>query len=90
MIKAELVGEVANATGYTRRQVLDILEASMEIVQNTMAQGEDVHLRGFGTFVVKTRKAKVARLISANQSMVLPERQVPTFKPCKDFINKFK
>lgn len=90
MIKAELVGEVAAATGYTRREILEILEAAMDVIQDTMAEGNNVYLRGFGTFQNKTRKAKIARNISANTSVVIPERQVPIFKPARDFINKFK
>lgn len=90
MIKAELVGEVAAATGYTRRETLEILETAMEVIQNKMAEGENVYLRGFGTFQVKTRKEKIARNITAKTSVVVPEHQIPAFKPAKDFINKFK
>lgn len=90
MTKAEFVGEIANATGYSRRQVLEILEAGMQITRQQVAAGEGVYLRGFGTFTHKVRKQKVARIITKQQSIVVPEHKIPAFKPAKEFMLKLK
>ncbi|MBR3647820.1 MAG: integration host factor subunit beta [Paludibacteraceae bacterium] len=90
MTKAEFVNEIANATGYSRKQVLEILEAGMTIAQNQIAAGESIFLRGFGTFSHKVRKEKVARIITKQQSIVVPEHKIPSFKPAKEFVKKLK
>jgi len=88
MTKAELVGEVALKTGVSRVEILNILEATMETIQEQMAEGENVYLRGFGSFVLKTRAQKVARNILKNTSLIVPEHQLPSFKPCDDFVER--
>jgi len=90
MTKAELVIEIANATGYSRRQVLEIIEAGMDIVKKQVASDENVYLRGFGTFGHKVRKEKVARIITKQQSIVVPEHKIPAFKPAKEFVKRVK
>lgn len=90
MTKAEFVNEIANATGYSRKQVLDILEAGMQVATDQIVAGESIYLRGFGTFTTKVRKEKVARIITKQQSIVVPEHKIPAFKPAKEFINKLK
>lgn len=88
MIKAELVTEIAAATGYSRREVSEVLEASMSIIEEKVSAGENIYLRGFGTFQTKVRKEKIARNISKQMSIVVPEHKVPAFKPSKEFTNK--
>lgn len=90
MTKAEIVSEISRTTGLEKGAVLDTVEKFMEVVKETMANGENIYLRGFGSFVVKTRKEKTARNISKNTSIKIPEHQVPTFKPSKVFLDEVK
>ena len=62
----------------------------MQIVKDTMANGENVYLRGFGSFILKTRKEKTARNISKNTTIIIPEHKIPAFKPSKVFLDEVK
>lgn len=90
MTKAELVNQVAMNTGYSRRETLEIIEAAVAELKNTVASGEGVFIRGFGTFATKTRKQKVARNIKANASIIVPEHNIPSFKPAREFAAAVK
>jgi DNA-binding protein HU-beta len=85
MTKAELINELAITTGYDKKSITVIVEGFMENVKNNVANGENVYLRGFGSFVTKTRAAKVARNISQKSSIYVPEHKIPYFKPAKEF-----
>ena len=65
MTKEEIVKEVAGATGVDRKEVAAIVESLMDSVKKSVAAGEPVYLRGFGTFSLKHRAAKPARKASA-------------------------
>lgn len=90
MTKAEIVNEIAKSTGVEKTAVASVVESFMENVKNSMISGEDVFLRGFGSFVVKHRAKKVARNISKNTTMVIDAHNVPAFKPAKAFLEKMK
>ncbi len=90
MTKAEIVKEVSKSTGIEATTVMAVVEGFMEAVKGSMAKGENIYLRGFGTFEVKTRKAKTARNITKNATMVIPEHRIPAFKPCPEFKNQVK
>lgn len=90
MTKIEFVREIANATGYSHRVILEILEAGMDVCKEQVANGENVCLRGFGTFGHKVRKQKVARIITKQQSIVVPEHKIPSFRPAREFLDKIK
>ena len=90
MTKAEIVKEVSKSTGIEATTVSAVVEGFMEAVKGSMAKGENVYLRGFGTFEVKTRKAKTGRNITRNTTVIIPEHKVPTFKPCAEFKNQVK
>lgn len=90
MTKADIVNEISRKTGLEKAAVLATIENFMTIVKDTMAQGENVYLRGFGSFVVKTRKEKTARNISKNTTIRIPEHKVPAFKPSRIFLNEVK
>ena len=90
MTKAEIVKEVSKSTGIEATTVMAVVEGFMEAVKGSMAKGENIYLRGFGTFEVKTRKAKAARNITKNTTMVIPEHRIPAFKPCPEFKNQVK
>ncbi len=90
MTKAELVNQIAAQTGYDRATVLNVVESFMENVKGSIEHGENVYLRGFGSFITKTRKEKVARNISKGISIVVPEHNIPAFKPAKEFVKSVK
>ncbi len=85
MTKADIVNEVAKATGVEKAQVMTIVEAFMESVKGSVAANNPVYLRGFGSFIVKKRAQKVARNISKDTTITIPEHNVPAFKPSKSF-----
>ena len=90
MTKIEIVKEVSKNTGIEANTVMAVVEGFMEAVKGSMAKGKNVYLRGFGTFEVKTRKAKTGRNITKNTTVVIPEHKIPTFKPCPDFKSQVK
>ena len=85
MTKAEIAAEISKQTGVEREKALKIVEAFMVTVKEQVVAGEDIFLRGFGTFTTKTRAQKVGRLIKENKSVVVPEHKIPYFKPCEEF-----
>ena len=87
MTKADIVSEIAKSTGIDKSSVLASVESFMSVVKRALADGENVYLRGFGSFVVKTRAQKIARNISKNTSIIIPEHNIPSFKPAKVFLN---
>lgn len=90
MTKADIVNEVAKSTGVEKIKVQSVVESFMESVKNSLAKGENVYLRGFGSFNVKKRAKKTARNISKNTTVVIPAHKVPAFKPSKTFASKVK
>ena len=90
MTKAELVNLISIKTGYDKVTVLNVVESFMENVKGSIVKKENVYLRGFGTFQTKVRKEKVARNISKNTSIVVPEHAIPAFKPSKEFVKSVK
>ena len=87
MTKADIVNEIAKSTGIDRSTVLASVETFMSVVKSALTNGENVYLRGFGSFVVKTRAKKIARNISKNTTIIIPEHNIPAFKPAKVFLN---
>ncbi|MBQ0163679.1 MAG: integration host factor subunit beta [Bacteroidaceae bacterium] len=90
MTKAEIVKEIAKNTGIESTTTLAVVEAFMETVKTHMIDGENVYLRGFGSFILKRRAEKTARNISKNTTLVIPEHNIPAFKPSKSFSSKVK
>ncbi|MBE6178233.1 MAG: integration host factor subunit beta [Rikenellaceae bacterium] len=90
MTKAEIVSEIAKSTGVEKVQVMAIVEAFMDSVKGSLESGNNVYLRGFGSFIVKKRAQKVARNISKNTTITIPEHNIPAFKPAKSFAAKVK
>ncbi len=84
MTKAELVNAIAIQTGYDKTTIMNIVESSMYCVKKSLSEGEFVYLRGFGTFGIKERKARIARNICAKTSVQVPAHKVPFFKPSHD------
>lgn len=90
MTKAELVASVAQSTGIEKATVAAAVESVMETIKGSIIQGEPVYLRGFGTFGIKHRAAKPARNITANTTIQIPEADIPSFKPAKEFKEALK
>ena len=90
MTKAEIVAEIANKTGIEKLVVQTTVEAFMESIKNSMTSGENVYLRGFGSFTIKKRAEKTGRNISKNTTIIIPAHNIPTFKPAKSFVNEVK
>lgn len=86
MTKAELVNEIAVQSGLDKTTVLTVVEGVMANIKNSLAGGESVFLRGFGSFINKKRAQKLARNISTHTSIIVPEHRVPYFKPAKEFV----
>ena len=77
MTKADIVSEIAKSTGVEKVQVQAIVEAFMESIKTSLTNNNNVYLRGFGSFIVKKRAKKVARNISKNTTITIPEYPVP-------------
>ena len=90
MTKADVVNEISKKTGIEKVTVQKTVEAFMEAVKDSLANNNNVYLRGFGSFIVKKRAQKTARNISRNTTIIIPEHFIPAFKPAKTFVNKVK
>ena len=90
MTKADIVSEIAKITGVEKVQVQAIVEAFMDSIKTSLTNKNNVYLRGFGSFIVKKRAKKVARNISKNTTITIPEHNIPAFKPAKSFAAKVK
>ena len=90
MTKADIVSEIAKSTGIEKAAVLETVEKFMESVKESLSKGENVYLRGFGSFIIKTRSQKTARNISKGTSIVIPDHNIPAFKPAKVFMEQVK
>ena len=90
MTKAEIVNEVAKATGIEKIAVQTVIESFMECVKDSLAKGNPVYLRGFGSFIIKHRAQKAARNITQRTTMTIPEHDIPAFKPAKVFVAAVK
>jgi DNA-binding protein HU-beta len=90
MTKADIVSAISKSTGIDRASVLAVVEGFMGEVMKSMNGGENVYLRGFGSFVVKKRAAKAARHIKNETTIIIPERYVPTFKPSQYFAENLR
>ena len=90
MTKADIVSEISRSTGVEKVTVQKTVEAFMEIVKGSLVKGNNVYLRGFGSFIIKKRAEKTARNISKNTTIIIPEHFIPAFKPAKTFVTKIK
>ncbi len=90
MTKADLVNEIAISTGFDKTTISAVVESYMKIIKNSLSEGENVYLRGFGSFITKTRKAKVARNISQSTSIRVPAHKIASFKPAAEFAKMMR
>ena len=90
MRKADIITSISEKTGVPKVDVLVTLEAFFKEVKDTLAEGENLYIRGFGSFIRKTRKAKIGRNIKKNVAIEIPEHDIPAFKPSKIFVDLIK
>ncbi|WP_047451952.1 HU family DNA-binding protein [Alistipes sp. ZOR0009] len=90
MTKADIVNEISKNTGIEKVTVQKAVEAFMEAIKDSLVKDKNVYLRGFGSFIVKKRAQKTARNISKNTTIIIPEHNIPSFKPAKSFTGKVK
>ena len=90
MTKADVINRIAEKTGIDRADVTTTVETLFAVVKDSMAEGENIYVRGFGSFVNKKRAKKIARNISKNTAIVIDEHYVPNFKPSKVFVEQIK
>ena len=90
MTKAEIVTKISNDLGIEKTDVLATVESFMSEVKGSLESGNNVYLRGFGSFIVKTRAAKTGRNILAKKSIRIPAHNIPAFKPAKEFLENVK
>lgn len=90
MRKADLVNAISEKTGVAKVDVLVALEELFKEIKSTMTNGENVYIRGFGSFVIKKRAKKVGRHIKKGKSIEIPEHYIPSFKPAKVFTEQVK
>ncbi|MFM8487799.1 MAG: HU family DNA-binding protein, partial [Bacteroidota bacterium] len=88
--KADLVNAISEKTGIAKVDVLVTLEELFKEIKTTMNGGENVYIRGFGSFVIKRRAKKVGRNIKKGKSIEIPEHFIPSFKPAKVFVEQVK
>ena len=90
MTKADIVAKISDKKGLEKIDVQAVVEAFMEEVKDSLEGGDNVYLRGFGSFIIKTRAEKTGRNISKNTTIKIPAHNIPAFKPAKVFTEGVK
>jgi DNA-binding protein HU-beta len=90
MRKADLVNQISEKTGIPKVDVLVTLEQMFKEIKDSLSKGENIYIRGFGSFITKKRAAKIGRNIKKNVAVHIPEHFIPAFKPSKEFVAEVK
>lgn len=90
MTKAEIVAEIAQRTGMEKVNIQEVVEEFMTVLKGSLKKGDNVYLRGFGSFIIKKRAEKKGRNISKNTTITIPAHNIPSFKPSKSFVEEVK
>jgi DNA-binding protein HU-beta len=90
MRKADLVNQISEKTGIPKVDVLVTLESMFKEIKDSLSKGENIYIRGFGSFITKKRAAKIGRNIKKNVAVNIPEHLIPAFKPAKEFVAEIK
>lgn len=90
MRKADLINKIAEKTNIPKVDVLVTLETMFKEIKSSLAQGENIYVRGFGSFITKKRAAKIGRNIKRNTAVHIPAHFIPAFKPAKEFMQEVK
>jgi DNA-binding protein HU-beta len=90
MRKSDLINNISDKTGIPKVDVLVTVESLIKEIKTNIAKGENIYIRGFGSFITKKRAAKIGRNIKKNIAVHIPEHIIPAFKPSKEFVNEVK
>jgi DNA-binding protein HU-beta len=90
MRKSDLINNISDKTGIPKVDVLVTVETLIKEIKGNIARGENIYIRGFGSFITKKRAAKIGRNIKKNVAVHIPEHFIPAFKPSKEFVNEVK
>lgn len=90
MRKSDLINQIAEKTGIPKVDVLVTLETMFKEIKESLTKGENIYIRGFGSFITKKRAAKIGRNIKRNVAVAIPEHFIPAFKPSKEFVAEVK
>ena len=90
MRKTDLVNQISEKTGIPKVDVLVTLEQMLKEIKDSLSKGENIYIRGFGSFITKKRAAKIGRNIKKNIAVHIPEHHIPAFKPSKEFVAEVK
>ncbi len=90
MRKADLITEISDKTGIPKVDVMFTLETMFKEIKQSLIAGENIYIRGFGSFITKKRAAKIGRNIKKNTAVEIPEHYIPAFKPAKEFVQEVK
>ncbi len=90
MRKSDLINNISDKTGIPKVDVLVTIETMLKEIKHNIARGENIYIRGFGSFITKKRAAKIGRNIKKNIAVEIPEHFIPAFKPSKEFMHDVK
>jgi len=90
MRKADLVARITDKTGVEKVDVIPVLQAFFDEVKDNLSEGENIYIRGFGSFIAKKRARKIGRNIKKNKAMEIPAHYIPAFKPAKVFVDQVR
>ena len=90
MTKAEIVSNISNQLVIDKIDVQITIEKFMDEIKSSLQKNNNVYLRGFGSFIIKTRAEKTGRNISQNTAVIIPAHNIPAFKPSKNFVRSVK
>jgi len=90
MRKADLISQISDKTGIPKVDVMVALETMFKEIKESLIAGENIYIRGFGSFITKKRAAKIGRNIKKNVAVAIPEHFIPAFKPAKEFVREVK
>src|SRR6266516_1831525 len=90
MRKSDLINNISEKTGIPKVDVLVTVETIIKEIKENISKGENIYIRGFGSFITKKRAAKIGRNIKKNIAVHIPEHYIPAFKPAKEFVADVK
>ena len=90
MRKSDLINNISDKTGIPKVDVLVTVESLIKEIKENISKGENIYIRGFGSFITKKRAAKIGRNIKKNVAVTIPEHYIPAFRPSKEFVNEVK
>jgi nucleoid DNA-binding protein len=85
MTKADIVEIISQSTGITKVETEAVVKGFLDTIIDAMKKGENIELRGFGSFKVVKRAKRIARNPKSNEEVIVPEQFMPVLKISKDF-----